>query len=105
MLKNPNFINRRVNYLSIGVRLGQSLKGRFDPHHNLFTAFGTDFRLKLNYKMVSADVLKYLKGEILDCNLTDGYGAMLVEGCALGGFKISQGKFKNLYPKGLRNFK
>ena len=104
-VKNPNFIKRRVNYLSIGVRLGQSLKGRFEPHHNLFTAFGTDFRLKLNYKMVSADVLKYLKGEVLDSDLIDGYGAMLVEGCALGGFKISQGKFKNLYPKGLRNFK
>ena len=33
------------------------------------------------------------------------YGAVFIENCAVGGYKISKCKFKNLYPKGLRNFK
>ena len=101
---NKDFVKRNVNYVSIGVKLGQVEKNRFEPHHNLFTAFGGDFKsvLSLNYK--DEKVLKYLRGETFDVNLSDGYGAILVNGCALGGFKISQGKFKNYYPKGLRNF-
>ena len=32
-------------------------------------------------------------------------GALIINNCALGGYKVSKGKFKNFYPKGLRNFK
>ncbi len=99
-----DLIKKNINYVSIGVKLGQVDKNRFEPHHNLFTAFGANFNsfLSLNYK--DENVLKYLRGETFDVNLSDGYGAVLVNGCALGGFKVSKGKFKNYYPKGLRNF-
>jgi len=85
--------------------VGQNLKGRFEPHHNLFMAFKDDFKLKLDFDFSSKEIQKYLKGETLDVDLPDGYGVMSASDCSLGGFKISQGKFKNLYPKGLRNFK
>ena len=97
-------IKKHVNYVSIGVRLGKVESNRFEPHHNLFTAFGKDFKIKFNLNFEDEKVTKYLKGETIDIDLTDGYGALIVNGCSLGGFKISKGKFKNYYPKGLRNF-
>ena len=99
-----DLVKKRVNYVSIGVRLGQVCGNRFEPHHNLFTAFGKDCKLKLDFDFKDKMVEKYLRGETLDVDIPDGYGAILVNDCALGGFKISKGKFKNFYPKGLRNF-
>lgn len=98
-------IKKNINYVSLGVCVGQNLKNRFEPHHNLFTAFKNDFKLKLDFDYKQNEVQRYLKGETLDVNLTEGYGVLTASNCSLGGFKISQGKFKNLYPKGLRNFK
>ena len=97
-------IKKHVNYVSIGVRLGQVVSNRFEPHHNLFTAFGNDFKIKLEVDFKDKIVEKYLRGETVDADFSDGYGAFIVNGCALGGFKMSKGKFKNYYPKGLRNF-
>lgn len=97
-------IKKRINYISIGVRLGKVVSNRFEPHHNLFTAFGGDSKLKLCYDFKDKNVEKYLRGETFDVDLNDGFGTIFVNNCALGGFKISKGKFKNFYPKGLRNF-
>ncbi len=98
------FIKKRVNYVSIGVRIGQVLGNRFEPHHNLFTAYSKECKIKICADFKDKNVEKYLRGETLDVELEDGYGVILVNNCALGGFKISKGKFKNFYPKGLRNF-
>mgnify|MGYP003550290295 CR=1 FL=1 len=101
---NKDAVKKRVNYVSIGVRLGQIKNGRFEPHHNMFTAFGKNFinHIDLDYK--DERVSKYLKGDIFDTENEDGFGAIIVNNCALGGYKISKGKLKNFYPKGLRNF-
>ena len=104
-VRNLDMVKKGVNYVSVGVRLGEVQSNRFEPHHNFFTAFGKEFKLNLTFSHTDKSVAKYLKGETLDCSLKDGYGAVLVEGCALGGFKMSKEKFKNFYPKGLRNFK
>lgn len=101
---NKNLIKKNVRYVSVGVKLGEVVGNRFEPHHNLFSAFGNNFNIKLNLDFKDILVEKYLRGETINCNLKDGYGAFVVNGCALGGFKISKGKFKNHYPKGLRNF-
>ena len=100
-----SLIKKDVNYVSVGVKLGEDLKDRFEPDHYIFSAFGEYFKLKLNLKLNDDRVLKYLKGETFETDLSDGYGAIFVEGCSLGGFKISKEKFKNHYPKGLRNLK
>lgn len=102
-VKDKRLIRRGVNYVSLGVKIGEVKNFRFEPHHNLFTAFGDRFRLKLCYDHRDENISKYIKGEVLDVDLSDGYGAIFATNCALGGFKISQGKFKNHYPKGLRN--
>lgn len=98
-------VKNRINYLSIGVRVGEVKGKNFIPNHYLFSAFGDRFKHKLKLSVDDLMVNKYLKGEELEFGLDNCYGVVFVEGCALGGFKMSQGKFKNFYPKGLRNFK
>ena len=109
LVPDEDLIKQGVKYVSLGVKLGQTDKGRFVPHHNFFSAFGAEFKNTLDLKIGDTNVMKYLKGEALhieDWQMPqDEYGAILIEGCALGGFKISNNGFKNYYPKGLRNFK
>ena len=104
IVKDSYLIKKDVNYLSIGVRVGQDRKKYFDLNHYLFSSFGSKFNKQINLDFSDARVKKYLRGETLDIIGSDGYGALLISGCALGGYKISDGKFKNLYPKGLRFF-
>lgn len=101
---NKDLIKKHVNYVSVGVRLGEVVSNRFEPHHNLFTAFGNCLNNKLNLNFADEKLKRYLHGETLEVEMSDGYGCVVVNGCALGGFKISKGKFKNYYPKGLRDF-
>jgi len=105
IIPDLSLIKKGINYVSLGVIVGENLKSRFEPHHNLFTALSDDLKLKINFDFNTKEIQNYLKGEVLETDLSDGYGVILASGCAVGGFKISQGKFKNLYPKGLRNFK
>ena len=97
-------IKKKINYVSVGVRLGCVVGSRFEPHHNLFTSFGNSFKLTLQLDFRDEKTKKYLRGETFDVELKDGFGAILINNCPLGGFKISKGMFKNYYPKGLRNF-
>ena len=98
-------IRKNVKYVSVGVKIGEEKQKRFEPDHYLFSAFGRNFNVKLDLDYRHENIGKYLKGDTFETDLEDGYGAMLVNNSALGGFKISKGKFKNHYPKGLRNFK
>lgn len=99
-----DLVKKHVNYVSIGVRLGKVESNRFEPHHNLFSALAKTFKLQLIFDYRDDKVAKYLRGETFDVDLSDGYGVVVVNGCGLGGFKVSQGRLKNYYPKGLRNF-
>ncbi len=100
---DENFIKRDVNYISLGVRVAAVKNKLVVPHHNLFSAFGKNFIRTINLDFHSPKVIKYLRGETLEDQKTDGYGAILINNCPLGGYKISASKFKNCYPKGLRN--
>lgn len=97
-------IKKHINYVSVGVRLGKMEGSRFEPHQNLFTAFGNYFKNTINLDFKDNNVKNYLRGDVVNCENEDGFGALLINGCAVGGYKISKGKFKNYYPKGLRNF-
>ncbi len=99
---NENMIKRGVNYITKGVLLGELVKNRFVLAHNLFTAYGNQFKKIINLNYKSNELLKYIRGDVVDITDFDGYGTVLVDNCALGGFKISDSKFKNHYPKGLR---
>ena len=100
---DESLIKKGVNYVTLGVVLGDVQKGRFEPAHNLFTAFGKHCYNHVEFSHDDISVAKYLRGDTIDVNLGNGYGAFIVNGCTLGGFKISDGRFKNHYPKGLRN--
>ena len=93
-----------LRYLSEGVRLGELSGGKFLPHHNLFTAFGSRFKNKENLTRKDPRLADYLRGLEIDAKeAEDGYVAILVEGYPLGGGKCVGGRIKNHYPKGLRN--
>ena len=102
---NLGLIKKNINYLSIGVRVGEITNKRFQPYHYFFTAYGGDCKNVIACRFQDDKVKKYLKGETFETELSDGYGAFLIDKCPVGGFKVSKGQFKNYYPKGLRNFK
>lgn len=92
-----------LRVLSKGVILGEIIKGRLEPHHQFFMAYGSAFKNKLNLKISDSRVEKYLAGEEITAeNLENGFGALLIENCVIGGFKNNNGVLKNRYPKGLR---
>ena len=102
---DTDLIRTNINYVSIGVRVAKTVSNVIKPEHYLFSAFGEKFYLKYNLKLNSNEIGKYLKGDIFGLQGKDGYGAIMVENVPLGGFKLSNGEMKNLYPKGLRNLK
>ena len=87
---------------SAGVTLGEIRKGILFPHHQFFSAYGRHFhrRLELTSDDVRTDA--YLRGEEIGVDLADGWCAVLYHGMPLGGGKVSSGRMKNHYPKGLR---
>ena len=86
-----------------GVCVGEAVKGRLVPHHQLFSAYGELFKNKINLPADDVRLEYYIKGmEIELPEADDGYGVLMCDGCALGGVKVSSGRGKNHYPKGLR---
>lgn len=87
---------------SAGVLIGE-IKGKtLVPSHQFFSAFGSLFTLREN--ITDKEVVKrYLAGEEID-SAQSGGGFISVQwnGIPLGGGKLSSGKIKNHYPKGLR---
>ena len=98
------------NVLAAGVCVGECQKGRIIPHHQLFSALGQRFKRRIKLAGDSELTLKYLSGEEigvgelleLDGVTENGWAAVIIDGCAAGGAKISGGIAKNHYPKGLR---
>lgn len=87
-----------------GVMLGEVKKGNFFPHHQLFSAYGDRFCRKEALTRGDERVEKYLRGEEIDATVSEnGWCAVTYEGVPLGGGKVSGGRLKNHYPKGLRN--
>ena len=87
-----------------GVVLGEIKKNILFPHHQLFSAYGNIMRRRELLNKGDARVEKYLRGEEIDTEIQgSGWCAVFYEGVALGGGKISGGRIKNHYPKGLRN--
>lgn len=112
MLGESVFLAPRINLpqfgvISAGICIGECQKGRIVPHHQLFSACGRNFKLKIELSGGSAECAAYLCGEEIEAvgigENASGYCAVIVDGCPLGGGKVSGGRCKNHYPKGLRN--
>ena len=90
-----------LKFLSVGVKLGMIEKGRFEPSHTIFMTIPELFKHKV--ELSKEELKKYMHGEELITDIKDkAYGVVTVNGFAVGGVKITQGKLKNLYPRGLR---
>lgn len=91
--------------LCCGVAAGQVIKGRFEPHHHLFSAYGNSFVKKVELESGSPEVQAYLRGESINIGGSAdrrGWCAVTIDKCAAGGGKIVGDTLKNHYPKGLR---
>ena len=85
-----------------GVKLGEVIKNRFEPHHQFFKCFGDCFRNKVVLCDGDGRITKYLHGEVIEDDIQNGWCAVIYEGMVLGGGKAVDGMVKNHYPKGLR---
>ncbi len=99
---NPDFEIKKATVFSKGATIGEIRKNYIQPHHQFFMAMGKDFKRKINLTANSEEVKKYLHGEEFETNCENGWAAVLVDGCTLGGVKVVSGRAKNHYPKGLR---
>lgn len=88
-----------------GVTAGVVEKNRFTPHHHFFHAYGHLCRNTLSLPPDDPMIIQYLAGqELEDDRVSKGYGVICCNGCPLGGFKASNNRLKNHYPKALRNY-
>ena len=104
---NPVYYNNRLpikdgQAFCVGVTIGEIRKNRILPHHQFFTSLGDKFKRQINLSVDDENLAKYLHGEEIDVNCENGWAAVLVDGIALGGAKVVNGRAKNHYPKGLR---
>ncbi len=91
----------KLKFLSLGVPLGTITNGRFVPSHSLFMAFGKLFKVKI--ELDDEKLKHYLHGEEILCEVSGkGFAAVTNCGMVVGGGRLSGGRLKNLYPKGLR---
>lgn len=92
----------KLKVIRPGLHLGIIKKNRFVPDHALCLASKhDDFKNTLNLKSDSPELLKYLHGEVIPCNLT-GWVAVLSDGFPIGWGKASGGILKNHFPKKYR---
>ena len=93
---------RKGTAFSCGVTVGEIKKNYIYPHHQFFMAMGKHFKRKIELELNSRELSAYLHGEEIGTDCDDGWAAVTVCGCTLGGAKVVKGKAKNHYPKGLR---
>lgn len=98
----PDFPVPRGVAFACGVTIGEIRKNYIQPHHQFFMAMGRDFKRKIELTADSEEIRKYLHGEEFDTTCPNGWAVVMVDGCTVGGAKVSNGRAKNHYPKGLR---
>ena len=87
---------------SCGVTIGEVRKNYIQPHHQFFMAMGRQFKRKIELAPDSPELERYLRGEEIAVDCENGWAVITTMGCSVGGAKVSGGRAKNHYPKGLR---
>ena len=87
---------------SCGVTIGEVRKNYIQPHHQFFMAMGKQFKRQIELAPDSPELERYLRGEELAVECENGWAVITTMGCSVGGVKVSAGRAKNHYPKGLR---
>ena len=91
-----------LKFVLVGVKIGSIQKNRFEPNHNLFMSCQDLFKVQI--ELNDEELKKYLHGEeVVKPEVKEkGYAVVTRNGYAIGGVKVSNGRLKNLYPRGLR---
>lgn len=95
-----DLLRKDLKVVSFGVLLGSFEKNRFEPNHNLWTAFGEYAINKV--ELTQNEAHEYIKGDSFYKDASNGWCVVTFKGCVLGGAKAVNGLIKNHYPKGLR---
>lgn len=93
-----------LKVLNYGVKLGEIFNKRFIPDHNLFKSLSNHFDNQVNFDFKDNIVAKYLRGEQINVETSNGFGVIKINNIPLGGYKANSNNLNNHYPKGLRNF-
>lgn len=104
---NPIYFSSNLNIkdgtaFSCGITIGEIKKNYILPHHQFFMAMGTQFKRIIELDNSDIRLNAFLRGEEIPVNCGNGWAAVTVNGCTLGGVKVVNGIAKNHYPKGLR---
>ena len=92
-----------LHVLRIGVKLGEVIKGRFEPSHSLaMSVKKSECNNPIELSQEQAE--KYLRGETVESDGENGWCLVCFEGYPLGLGKVVNGVIKNHYPKGLRKY-
>ncbi len=92
-----------VQVLRVGVRLGEVKNGRFEPSHSLALCIKKEeCRNVLDLEESDPRLERYLRGEAVEGEASNGWCVVCVRGYPLGLGKAVNGTVKNHYPKGLR---
>ncbi len=100
----PAFVPEKVAF-SCGVTIGEIRKNYIQPHHQFFMAMGKQFKRQIDLSPDSEELEKYLHGEEIAVDCENGWAVITTCGCTVGGVKVTGGRAKNHYPKGLRKLK
>lgn len=87
---------------SCGVTIGEVRKNYVQPHHQFFMAMGPQFKRQIELAPDSSELERYLRGEEISVDCENGWAVVMTQGCSVGGAKVTSGRAKNHYPKGLR---
>ena len=87
---------------SCGVTIGEIRKNYIQPHHQFFMAMGRQFKRRIELAPDSTELERYLHGEEISVECENGWAVITTMGCSVGGVKVTAGRAKNHYPKGLR---
>jgi NOL1/NOP2/fmu family ribosome biogenesis protein len=87
---------------SYGVTIGEIRKNYIQPHHQFFMAMGKQFKRQIELAPDSIELDRYLHGEEIPAQCENGWAVITTKGCTIGGVKVTAGRAKNHYPKGLR---
>ena len=92
-----------IKVLRVGVRLGEYKNGRFEPSHSLAACVArAECKRAVDVALDDPRVEKYLRGETIDCDISNGWLVVCADGLPLGLGKAVNGIVKNHLPKGLR---
>ena len=90
------------NVLKCGIRVGELIKKRFEPAHDLYRANSLIGRYRYSYEMNDREYEDFISGKELKATLEDHYYHLTYRGLSAGFGKCAKGTIKNKYPKGLR---